>query len=162
MTGNVTLNHQYDAAGNTTLTYMTLTNGSGASTYDRFTAYDDLASDVITYTNEKGPVRLVRNATRGGGAAAKAKNSMRRGHEEIGVPVKKPGALSQMAHPQRPRPVLDGGIWESRRTLLRPGDCPLHRDAGSPKNPQCDLSRLSHGMAWFAKRRVVVKCADQT
>ena len=38
MTGSVTFKHQYNAAGNTTLAYMTLDNG-GSSVNDLFTAY---------------------------------------------------------------------------------------------------------------------------
>lgn len=38
MTGSVTFKHQYNAAGNTTLAYMTLDNG-GSSVNDLFTVY---------------------------------------------------------------------------------------------------------------------------
>ncbi len=38
MTGSVTFKHQYNAAGNTTLAYMTLDNG-GSSVNNLFTAY---------------------------------------------------------------------------------------------------------------------------
>ena len=50
MIGSVTINHRHDAAGNTTLTYMTLDNGS-FSVNDLFTVYPyNALNQLVTQT----------------------------------------------------------------------------------------------------------------